>query len=306
MLKTRYLTVILLLTTSLLAKDIIVTNTKVLLGDNKAPFYFPSYTVDGKSIMLTQNAYSGLWMLDRTSEELRKVTDSQGAGFEPRSLIDGTVIYRRDEYQKGRKFTSLYKYTSNGEQLIADPARLVSPANVVDDRLIYLIDEVPVILNASSAQREINLEDYTTVLNDKLTLKLFQSGEPSVIAPQGEGNYIWSELSPTLDKLVYTKTGVGTFVSDLDGNIISDLGIVHAPHWSPDGEYLVYMKDLDDGVQYTESEIWIVSFDGEHSWKITDTPERIEMYPQWAPDGKHVIYHSLLGDIIETTLEIVE
>jgi len=305
-LKTKYLTMIMLMTSCLLAKDIIVKNTQVLLGDNKTPFYFPSYTVDGKSILLTQKAFTGLWILDRSSEEIRKITNSQGAGFEPRGLTDGTVIYRHDEYQKGRKFTSLYKATANGVQLIADAARFVSPANVVNDRLIYLIDEAPVVLNGSNGQREHNLEDYTTILNDKLTLKLFQSGEVSVIAPQGEGNYIWSELSPTFDKLVYSKTGGGTFVSDLQGNIISELGFVHAPHWSPDGEYLVYMKDLDDGVQYTDSEIWIVSYDGLNSWKITDTPEKIEMYPQWAPDGMHVIYHTLRGEIIETTIEIVE
>ena len=297
---------ILLMASSLLAKDIIVKNTQMILGDNKTPFYFPSYTVDGKSILLTQNAYTGLWILDRSSEDIRKITNAQGAGFEPRSLTDGAVIYRHDEYQKGRKFTSLYKDRATENQLIADAARFVSPANMVNDRLISLIDEAPAILNGSSGRSEHNLEDYTTVLNDKLTLKLFQSGEVSVIAPQGEGNYIWSELSPTFDKLVYAKTGAGTFVSDLQGNIISELGFVHAPHWSPDGEYLVYMKDLDDGVQYTASEIWIVSYDGLQSWKITDTPEKIELYPQWAPDGEHVIYHSLHGEIIETTIEIVE
>ena len=303
--KTKYLTMILILTSSLLAKDIIVQETQVLV-DNKTPFYFPSYTIDGESILLTQSAYTGLWILDRSSQEIKQITNSQGAGFEPRSLTDGAVIYRHDEYQKGRKFTSLYKVMDSENQLIADAARFVSPANVVNDRLIYLINEAPTVLNGSNGQHEHNLEDYTTILNDKLTLKLFQTGEVSVIAPQGEGNYIWSELSPTLDKLVYTKTGVGTFVSDLQGNIISDLGFVHAPHWSPDGEHLVYMKDLDDGVQYTESEIWIVSSDGLHSWKITDTPDKIELYPQWAPDGRHVIYHSLRGEIIETTIEIVE
>lgn len=304
--KKTYLALILLTATGLLAKDIVIKETRVLLADASTPFYFPVYTVDGESVLMTQNAYKGLWIMNRASEEIKQITESQGAGFQPRSLSDGTIIFRQDDYQQGRKITSLYKVDEDGNCLIAAGARFVSPANLINDRLIYLIDETPVILNGISGQRESSLEDYTTVLNDKLTLKLFQAGNESVLAPQGEGNYIWSEISPQGNKLVYTKTGQGTYVCDLKGNIISELGDVHAPQWSPDGEYLVYMNDLDDGIQYTSSEIWIISFDGRNSWKITDTPDIIEMYPQWSPDGLHVIYHSLRGEIIETTIEIVE
>ena len=297
---------ILVVASGLLAKDIVIEDTRVLLNDPSSPFYFPVYTVDGESILMTQNAYTGLWILNRSSDEISQVTNSQGAGFQPRSLSDGSIIYRHDEYEKGRKFTSLYKADVSGKHLITAAARFVSPANMIDDRMIYLIDESPAIHNGITGQRESSLADYTTVLNDRLTLKLVQGGNITVIAPQGEGNYIWSEMSPTGDKLVYTKTGEGTFVCDLNGVIISELGYAHAPQWSPDGEYLVYMDDKDDGAQYTESEIWIVSYDGENSWKITDTPDLIEMYPQWSPDGKRVIYHSLRGEIIETSFEIVE
>lgn len=297
---------ILLTATGLLAKDIVIKETRVLLADASAPFYFPVYTVDGESILMTQNAYTGLWIMNRVSEEIKQITESQGAGFQPLSLTDGSIIFRHDNYQQGRKITSLYKADGKGNHLVAAGARFVSPANLINDRLIYLIDETPVILNGISEQRESNLENYTTVLNDKLNLKLFQAGQESILAPQGEGNYIWSQISPMGDKLVYAKTGQGTYVCDLKGNIISRLGDVHAPQWSPDGEYLVYMNDLDDGNQYTSSEIWIISSDGHDSWKITDTPDIIEMYPQWSPDGNHVIYHSLQGEIIETIIEIVK
>ena len=305
-LKIKYFALILALTTILLAKDMVIKDTQVLLSTVNTPFYFPAYTIDGESILLTQNAYTGLWILNRSSEELRQITSVQGAGYQPRSLSDGTVIYRQDEYQKGRKFTSLYKADASGNHLIAEGARFVSPANMVDHRMLYLIDETPTILNAITGQRERNLADYTTVLNDKLSLKLFKAGEQTILAPQGQGNYIWSELSPSGDMVVYTMTGQGTFVCDLEGKVIADLGDAHAAQWSPDGKYIAYMQDLDDGSQYTESEIWIVSYDGHHAWKITDTPDIIEMYPQWAPDGQHVIYHSLQGEIMETSFEIVE
>ncbi len=290
----------------LLAKDIIVEDSRVLWGDINKPFYFPVYTLDNESILMTQNAYTGLWIMNRNNLETRQITESRGAGYEPRSLDEGTIIYRHDEYVQGRKFTSLYKTDDDENNLVAASARFVSPALVIDGRLIYLVNETPVVLNGFSGQRESNLEDYTFVLNDKLNLKLYQNGNESVLAPQGAGNYIWSELSPTNDRLVYTKTGQGTFVCDLLGNIISELGHANAPKWSPDGEFIAYMIDLDDGNQYTSSEIWIASYDGKHSWQITDTPDKIEMYPQWSPGGKRVIYHSGQGEIIETIFEIVD
>ncbi len=297
---------LLILASSLLAKDIRVEQTRVILDGSTTPFYFPVYTAGGGSVLITQIAYSGLWVFNRSSEELVQITDSQGAGFQPRSLKDGSIIFRYDAYQQGRKFTSLYKADSRGIHQITQGARFISPANMKNGRLIYLSDESLTILNGVTEQFETNLEAYTTVLNDKLTLQLFQAGHVSMIAPQGEGNYIWSEISPGNDKLVYAKAGEGTFVSDLKGNIISDLGLAHAPQWSPDGQLLAYMMDEDDGTQYTASEIWIVTYDGTQSWKITNTPDIIEMYPQWAPDGKHLIYHSTHGDIIETSIEIVE
>ncbi len=143
----------------LLAKDIVIEDTRVLLNDPTSPFYFPVYTVDCESILMTQNAYTGLWILNRSSEEISQLTNSQGAGFQPRSLSNGAIIYRHDEYEKGRKFTSLYKADASGKHLIAAAARFVSSANMVDDRMIYLIDESPAIHNGITGQRESSLAD---------------------------------------------------------------------------------------------------------------------------------------------------
>ena len=186
--KIKYFVLILALTTILLGKDLVIKDTQVLLSPVNTPFYFPVYTIDGEAILLTQSAYTGLWLLDRSSQELRQITDSQGAGFQPRSLSDGAVIYRHDEYQKDRKVTSLYKADATGNHLIADGARFVSPANMVDNRMLYLINDTPTILNAITGQQERNLADYTTVLNDKLSIKLFRAGVQTILSPQGQGH----------------------------------------------------------------------------------------------------------------------
>ncbi|MCK5519775.1 MAG: PD40 domain-containing protein, partial [Candidatus Marinimicrobia bacterium] len=97
-----------------------------------------------------------------------------------------------------------------------------------------------------------------------------------------------------------------TYISDISGKILTDLGDAHAATWSPDGKYILYMKDIDDGYRVTDSEIWIASLDGNHHWQLTDTPDKIELYPRWSLDGKYIIYHTESSNIYESELEIKE
>lgn len=304
--KIKHITLILLALSSLFAKDVIIEDSQLLYGNPENPGFFPSYTQDAKTVLFTRNAYQGLWAYDRSTFAVEQITDVQGAGYHPRSLSDGSIIFRHDEYRKGRKYTALYKADASGSHLVAPAGRFISTANLINDKLVYLSDEMPVVFNAVNEQRESSHLGVTAILNDKLSLQVLQDGVLRPLSPRGEGNYIWGELSPAADKVVFTRTGDGTYICNLQGNIISDLGYAHAPQWSPDGEFLVYMKDLDDGYQYTASEIWIISADGSQSWMVTDTADQIEMYPHWSPDGEHIVYHTLRGKIFETSIQIVD
>lgn len=292
-------------TASLIAADLKIGSTRLIIEGSKSPFYFPTYTHDGNSILVTRSGYVGLWSLDLSSDELDQISAAPGAGYRPVSLTNGSVIYRQDTYNKGRKFTSLHRYDSNVSLVLTKENRFVSPANLVDDNLVYLSATEPVTLNGMTGQMAAPMNS-PVVFNDGLTLTIYQSGQMSPLSPQGDGHYIWAAMAPTHDMIVYTKAGAGSFISDLKGNIITELGYAHAPQWSPDGQYLVYMHDLDNGVQYTASELWIVSSNGEELWQLTETDDLIEMYPQWAPEGDRVIYHTVEGNIMETTIEILD
>ncbi len=302
----KFIALIFLTLSSLFARDIIVEDTHLLYAEEGTPGLFPTYTQDGKSVLFTSAAYKGLWVMDRAASEIKQVTDVLGAGFHPRSLSDGSIIFRRDEYVKGRKYTSLYKSDASGVHLVSEGTRFVSPANMINDQLIFLSDETPVVLEGLSERNVPLASEHTSVLNDKLTLKILQNGSITTLSPLGDGNYIWAEISPTYDKLVFTLAGRGTYICDLDGKILTELGYAHTAHWSPNGEFLVYMVDEDDGVRYTASEIWVVTADGSQAWMITETSDRIEMYPQWSPDGSHIVYHTLRGEIFETAIQIVD
>ncbi len=301
------LTAILLVVVSgLFAEELIVENTHSLIGNSDNPFFFPSYTVDGKSILITRTAYTGLWVLDRETSSVVQVSEARGAGYQPVSLPSGSIVFREDEYRLGRKHTSLIQSFTGSAHALTEPKRFLSAVNIVDDRLVYMAGSSLEVINASSETREAPAPELTALFNDKLTLKVLHNGEFRPIAPQGKGKYIWGTLSPQNDKIAYTKAGQGTYICDLDGKVLADIGFANVPQWSPDGDYIVFMRDLDDGDRFTASEIWVSTADGSQSWMITDTPGSIEMYPQWSPDGKHIVYHTLSGEIFETTIRITD
>ncbi len=304
--KINYMLLLLLVITALSAKEIGVKETRQLYGNLDQPAFFPTYSVDGTSIHFTGNAYTGLWILDRSNLQLSKITDLQGAGFNPISLSDGSIVFRQDEYIRGRKYTSLLKSDRHGIQRLVDKQRFLSTTNAFDDQIITLVGEDLVLLDGIGGNRVNSLAGISILINDNLSLKTLRDGVLGNLEPLGSGNYIWGVLSPLKDLLVFTKVGQGTYVCDLEGKLITDLGTAHVPQWSPDGHFLVFMKDLDDGHQYTESEIWIASVDGSQTWQITHTPDRIEMYPQWSPAGDHIVYHSHQGEIFETAISITD
>jgi Tol biopolymer transport system component len=142
------------------------------------------------------------------------------------------------------------------------------------------------------------------VIIDNQKIVLFVNGEKKILAPLGEGNYIWPSVSPDNQKLVFTFAGRGTYVSDLDGNVISNLGKADAPQWSPDSKRIMYMADIDDGHKVINSEIYVIDADGTNKVQITNTVDIHEMYPVWSPDGKKAAFNSYDGKIYLAELNI--
>ena len=91
---------------------------------------------------------------------------------------------------------------------------------------------------------------------------------------------------------------------DLQGNILAELGKANAPQWSPDGKWIVYMYDVDDGHQLRESEIWISAADGSVKKQITNTNDRKEIYPSWKNKISEILFSDDRGVVYKAILDI--
>ena len=101
-------------------------------------------------------------------------------------------------------------------------------------------------------------------------------------------------------KLVYSGTDASDgmtdiFVANADGsgitNISHDLGVRkdEAPHWSPDGTWVVFVRNNSDG----SSTIIRALSDGSGAVKVLRSKTSVQFAdPNWSPNGKQIVFAS--------------
>lgn len=305
------LTIITLLTSSvmIIGQTISVLETHNVTSKNEGEFYYPKFSPDGSKIFFTHANYKGIYYLSLENNTLVKLNNEDGAGYEFNVSQNNIVYYRTDHYVNGRKYSSLKSMDVNTKavQLIASDKRFLSTPKSLNNNIIaYTINNriqrfIPKSVNNKV---EVSSIEKPYVEIEKSKLALIESGTKKIITPVGKGNYIWPSISPDNSKLLFTVAGKGTYVSDLNGNILADLGYANYPKWSPDGRWISYMVDKDNGLSVTSSDIFIVSSDGEKKFQITDTEDVFEMYPDWSPKGDQLVLNSYDGKIILIKLKI--
>ncbi|MEW5844432.1 MAG: hypothetical protein AB1775_14335 [Bacteroidota bacterium] len=301
----KVLLILVLITLPMFAQNVTVVEDKPVTSLREGRFYFPTISPDGSSLLYTKDNYQGLWSRNLKTEKTIKVSSALSAGYEPSfDETSGEIIFREDQFIKGKRTTSLNSFnTSNKvkqvlEKGIRDLRICRSPQNIFQS---YVNDtNAPVRINkgmsvqTTVAQKTVYVDGNHITVSDNSSKKELQ--------PMGEGNYIWVSLSPDKTKLLFTFAGKGTYVSDLDGNILKVVGYANYPSWSADGNWILFMKDLDDGVKVTSSNIYIVNYYSGKYYKLTSGENNIKLYPTWGTSNSKIFYNTDNGQIRELLL----
>ncbi|MBN2357773.1 hypothetical protein JXO59_16805 [candidate division KSB1 bacterium] len=274
--------------------------------------YYPQFSPDDQKIYYSTSNYMGLWEYDLISKSNRLLTRDPGAGYQFQISPDGRrIVYRCDNFDQPKKRSSIMALDLNdgSRQTIQALEVEVSPPNItVDGALFYTLQNNVRVLSLTPAALT-----KTPILNDPVVkienqkMALYIGNEKTLLDPVPDGSYFWQSVSPDKEKILFTEARKGTLISDLHGNILLELGKANYPHWSPDGAWICFMDDYDNGQYFTASDIYIASAQGGKKMALTSTADVIEMYPRWGnTTSNKIIFHTDDGKIVMAEFRIEE
>jgi hypothetical protein len=270
--------VILLLTTAVLTAQLRVVGTEVLdLGKDAL---LPRFSADGEYILY--GAPDGLYTYEIRNGISLRFAES---GYDPVMDEAGVIRYRTDNYERGRRTSSVAVYdsrTQKHEFLLRDIRPDAMPK--ITDHGVYYVEKSRIKTEALRSSRPSRPVAF--VLGNSVVL--YSYGTSRILQPAGDRPHIWPSVSPQGDKLCVVG-GNDMYVTDLSGKVLFTIEDARAPQWSPDGSRIAFMRDTDDGHVITGSDIYVVRADGSELTRLTATEEHYEMYPQWSPDGRQII-----------------
>ena len=105
-------------------------------------------------------------------------------------------------------------------------------------------------------------------------------------------NYFESQMSPDSNLITYIiNDQLGIMNMDDLSKQILDGDICCHPSWSPDGDWITYVKWSFEDQNY---KVYIVHPDGSGKTSLTDTSSNF--HPQFSPDGQYIAYQKDFGD----------
>ncbi len=292
--KTVALFLFLLMLGGISAQQLVVKSISKQVFSEPGGYFYPQFSPDGSFLLLTSVNYSGLKQVTLHNQQVRELSNEQGAGYNARLSSDGsTVMYSKVELVNRLRYNSLYTLsiaTGEKKQLTAPARESVSAAFAADK---------PVYVKSKSLQRQgvsaTELKPLITIEDRKMVV--YSAAGRNVLDPVGnDASYIWPSFSPNGKQLVFTVAGRGTYVAAADGKNPVSLGKLNAPAWLGSG-WVIGMNDLDDGGRVVESTLWVVSANGKVRQQLTTPANGIAMYPVATADGSKIAFNSERGEI---------
>jgi hypothetical protein len=256
--------------------------------EKKVPAFYPVFNSDGSELLYTSENYKGLYLYKLNNKTSLMITDAEGAGYSPDfSQNNDKIYYRSVERENMHRQNTLMCYD---RQLLQSKNCMNSP--------VHFQSELNKVRMGLEFQGKENINAYT----EKLQLIVERNGDRKVLEPLSKGSrYLWGSLSPDKTKILFTATGKGTYICDLNGKILSEIGYLNAPVWYDDHK-IVGMADKDNGDYITESSVVMVSADGKQRQVLSLLTE-IAMYPTTNWKSSKIAYNTLEGEIIVLELK---
>lgn len=265
--------------------------------------HYPTLNEDGTLLLYSTGNYQGLYLYDFNTGKEKHISAALNSGYDPIFSNDNSkVFFRNTTFENGRRFDALDSYdlrTGKEVRMMTPQRNLRSARSYHNGVLIQANDK---LYKATFGRVKQAVPTY--ISSEDLKIFVYINGKRTEINPiKGENvNYIWASLSPDNTKILFTAVGKGTYICDLSGKVVAELGYLNAPTWYND-KLVVGMQDKDDGNVVTSSTVVLVSTDGKVKKQISDK-NHIAMYPTASSKAGRIVYSTLSGKLIVSELTI--
>jgi len=254
----------------------------------------PQWSPDGNQLAVAGANYSGIYLVNFPSGEIRTLTRESGAGYGFSWSPTGDAIAARTAtYEKYIKHSEIILYNLDGSRKVLSekqPAIAALPRWSSSGDHVYLKSgKTFQVYPIHKRQTEILSGDHIYLQNLEIYQRDLESGSETLLSAPGQ-RVLHLAISPDESQFVYATVGEQLWIANRDGSGRRKLGRGTAPTWSPDGNWVACMITEDDGHVFTGSDLLIYRISDGSVTELTRTPDVFEMHPDWSPDGQWIAF----------------
>ena len=286
---------------STLAQSLSVVSIDKLTSNQLGSFFYPRF-IKENTIAFSSPNYQGIWIRENNSQP-EQLNDYSGAGYDfAFSSIDNSLLFRKNEYLNGKKYSTLISFDllSRKEKIILENQQNILIPNLLPNSNLFYLKQNKLEKVSNSLLKN---SDNIFVHANSEGLHVYVNSSEKILKPFGEGNYIWASISPDKQKILFNYPEKGTYVCDLNGNILFNVGRANYPSWSRDGNWILFMRDIDDGHEIIASDIYLKKYLGDVEINLTQNENMIELFPSYSPFSDEILFNSIDGEIYKITLK---
>ncbi|MCG3172226.1 MAG: Protein TolB [Myxococcota bacterium] len=234
-------------------------NIRPLTPEGKS-FMGPVWSPNGLELAVTQDQYTGLFLVPAKGGALRELTGDFRAGYRPRFSADGMKVFYS---------------TTLGNQPVVMEASLTGGRT----RTSFTADE------------EVHPSGVRVKTIDDAVFVTTRDGQTKRIT-QGEDRYFAPVFSPDGKKILFNGLATGLHVYHIETGARMGLGKGSNGVWTPDSSRVIFDVSDDDGHNILASDLYLFDINRFGRLRITNTPRELEMRPAISPDGKTLAWDS--------------
>ena len=231
----------------------------------------PAVSPDGTLVAFAARGW--LWLLDLSSGEARRLTNSAGIDARPAWSPDGrNLAFVRDD-GKGTRIVRIEIETAEERLLVDEPAIDLDPAFSADGRVLFYSSAVAGDLDLWSL-------DLGTGTKLRLTSETGLERDPQP-TPDGASLLYLSKTRRGQDALRLLSLADGTSTTLEQGRILSQSQVAVAP----DGRTIAYGWPVEEGWQ-----LRLLNVDAPGTTVRLESGDRPPLAPSWSPDSRSIWY----------------